>query len=281
MKFTKFMRLAKLQIIFFAGSFFVINVVQAMLVEPNREAGHIVVQNFGEAKAVVAPRPRSMSAFARLTRMLSNLHVTKQKPRSMSVDSGGDAKPVVVVITPTPELIADVQARLDGSSPKALCRSINNILTDHEFVAKYALTAELLGLVLRGISGLNVNMQDDGGFAGLHFAHQYGQIDVLRTFIFAGALVNIQNRKQQTPLFTQQFFVNFETVQALLAHGADLTLLDADRRRATEVAPPDIAALLRPIELQQRARLKSTQETLRLRVMVEDLIAMIIAYGIH
>ena len=180
-------------------------------------------------------------------------------------------------------IINVVQARLNRSCPKALCCSINRMFMDDVFVEIYGLTPELLGLVLRGIPGLDVNMRDTGnGSVCLHYAHQYGQILVLRTLIFAGALVNIQNNREQTPLFIEQFSctVNLATVQALLANGIDLTLLDDQNRRACDVVHPDIAALMRPKEQQQLARLTSAQDILRSRAMVEALITIILTYGI-
>jgi len=179
----------------------------------------------GPDTKVVAKR-RSQSIIGQLSDAFSKLKLSKTKPtRSASV---GDE---TVVLIPTPELIEAVKARLDTSGPKQFCVSIGRIFTNsgglENLVEKYALTPELLGLVLRECN-VKVNMQDEHGKAPLHFAYHYGQIDVLKTLLYAGATVNIKSKALKTPIHILPMNVNIEILQELLCWGADPTSVNID-----------------------------------------------------
>jgi len=79
-----------------------------------------------------------------------------------------------------------------------------------------------------------VDIRDSQGSTALHHAVKHGQVDVVRTLVQAGAMVNIQNFEAKTALFNavSQFKENYDRnliydiVKALLYFGANPNISD-------------------------------------------------------
>ena len=73
---------------------------------------------------------------------------------------------------------------------------------------------------IKATSNLSEKAPESGG-SPLHTAAVFGQLEVVRALVEAGADVNARNNDGDTPLLVAAFFCRTEIVQHLLAHGAD------------------------------------------------------------
>ena len=88
-------------------------------------------------------------------------------------------------------------------------------------------------------AGADVNSRNNEGSTPLITAAVFGQIEVARALIEAGADVNSRNNEGSTPLHTAAFFCRTEIVEALLDNGADKNARNNAGRTALEsVAAP-------------------------------------------
>jgi len=91
---------------------------------------------------------------------------------------------------------------------------------------------EVVSIIIPG--GKMIDVRDSNGCSALHHAVLHGQIDVMRTLIQAGAIVNLQNFEGKTSLFTavNLFKENYDRniiydmVKALLNFGANPNISD-------------------------------------------------------
>jgi hypothetical protein len=90
---------------------------------------------------------------------------------------------------------------------------------------------------LLSIRNINVNVKDDEyGSTPLHWAVEYGQVEIASLRIRNGADVNAKDNYGNTPLRLAAWNCHFEIARLLIRNGADLEAQDDDGKRALHYA---------------------------------------------
>lgn len=91
--------------------------------------------------------------------------------------------------------------------------------------------------VTRAVTRLNVNVADANGMTALMYAAKYGDMDVLRSILEAGAFVNTKSKNGQTALIIAVKESGTDgTISALLKAGADAKIRDNEGMTAFDHA---------------------------------------------
>ena len=86
-------------------------------------------------------------------------------------------------------------------------------------------------------SGTNIDTVDDWtGKTALHYAAEYGHLEIAELLLAHGAAVNRRDDDQATPLYFAAAGGFIEVVQLLLVHGADINTRDKARETPMDVA---------------------------------------------
>jgi ankyrin repeat protein len=85
----------------------------------------------------------------------------------------------------------------------------------------------------------NVNLSDPvDGWTTLHYAASFGDINGLKALMYAGADVNLKDKRRQTALHKAAQYGQLNAVSTLLAAGADINAIDEQGATALLAAHP-------------------------------------------
>lgn len=97
--------------------------------------------------------------------------------------------------------------------------------------------------------GADVNVQDGQGDTPLHYAADYGHVEMAQLFILSGAELDQVNQLGITPLFRAAVADHIAIAEMLLSNGAEIDLAthsgDSPLAAALSNGRPDMASLLR------------------------------------